>query len=105
MSQSASSVSADQCGVCPVLGDGLPAAKISKDPRPGCLAESPAPPVEPNSVYWTSAWSTDKTHTYRSEQTFYSRNNVEVCFYPTFSSKTLKRSSGQYIGLNLVMYL
>ncbi|KAA8579390.1 hypothetical protein FQN60_018667, partial [Etheostoma spectabile] len=55
----------------------LPSGQTSKDLRPGCLAESPAPPVEPNFVYWTSAWSTDKTHTYRSKQTFYALNNVK----------------------------
>lgn len=63
MSQSASSVSADPCGVCPVWVDGSPVAKTSKDLRPGCPAESLAPPVEPNSVYWTSVWSTDNTLT------------------------------------------
>lgn len=62
MSQSASSVSADPCGVCPVWVDGLPAAKTSKDLRPGCPAESPAPLVEPNSVYWTSVLSVDRNH-------------------------------------------
>eukprot|EP00064_Thunnus_orientalis_P010434 superscaffoldBa00001422_g10460 len=63
MSQSASSVSADPCGVYPVWVDGSPVAKTSKDLRPGCPAESLAPPVEPNSVYWTSVWSTDNTLT------------------------------------------
>lgn len=61
MTQSASSVSADPCGVSPVWVDGLPAVKTSKGQRPGCPAESPAPPVEPNSVYWTSVLSADNT--------------------------------------------
>ncbi|XP_077957093.1 E3 ubiquitin-protein ligase TM129 isoform X2 [Gasterosteus aculeatus] len=60
-SRSASSVSADPCGVCLVWVDGLPAAKTSKDLRPGCPAESLVPLVEPNSVYWTSVRSTERT--------------------------------------------
>ncbi|AWP12609.1 putative E3 ubiquitin-protein ligase TM129 isoform 3 [Scophthalmus maximus] len=60
MSQAASSVSADPCGVFPVWVDGSLAAKTNKDLRPGYPAESPAPPVEPNSVYWMSVGFTDK---------------------------------------------
>lgn len=62
MSRSASSVTADPCGVSPVWVVGLQVDKTSKDLRPGCPAESPAPPVELNSVYWTFVWFVDKTH-------------------------------------------
>lgn len=89
MSQSASSVSADPCGVFPVWVDGSPAAKTSKDPTPGCPAQSPAPPVEPNSVYWTSVWSADKTHIL-IQMTFSSGNYVEV-----FLSNIQPQASGR----------
>ncbi|XP_045887556.1 E3 ubiquitin-protein ligase TM129 isoform X3 [Micropterus dolomieu] len=69
----------DPCGVCPVWVDGSPAAKTSKDLRPGCPAEYLAPPVEPNSVYWTSVWSADMTDI-QTQLTFSSGNNVDVCF-------------------------
>lgn len=62
---SANSVSADQCGVCPVWVDGLPAAKTSKDLRRGWPAESPAQLVEPNSVYWMYVLSTDSAATHK----------------------------------------
>ncbi|XP_034399396.1 E3 ubiquitin-protein ligase TM129 isoform X3 [Cyclopterus lumpus] len=74
-SPSASSVSADPCGVCPVWVDGSPAAKTSKDLRPGCPAESPVLPVEPNSVYWTSVRFTDETKRIQTDCS-------NICFEP-----------------------
>lgn len=87
MSQTASNVSADPCGVCPAWVDGSPAAKTSKNLRRGCPAESPAPPAEPNSAYWTSVWCADKTHIQIHPDFFLS------CFNTTSGSKVLEQQS------------
>lgn len=97
MSQNASSVSADQCGVFPALVDGLPAAKTSKDLRPGCPAQYPAPLVEPNSVYWTSVWSRDMNMIHTPIQIDFSALNiVEVYSKATFGNEHLKEAWVQH---------
>jgi hypothetical protein len=65
--ESASSATVDPCGVSPVWANGLPAARTSRNLRPGWATECLAPLVGPSSASWMSALSPDHSIQFSSQ--------------------------------------